>query len=386
MTAKPRSDLLLDQVARNLTPELWQLRVRSTDGQLDETLPWPEDGRWRDELAEHFGVGQYEVKLTQRPGRNTREERGRLGVPTKPSWELVELREAARPRVAPPLTTASEPAAPIAFEHANVDDDEAVQRELRETARIEAECARVEAEAKLRRLKAGLDPTAPASDGGAADVVRQLGEMMREQARTAAEREARLMQELARRASPEPTAGLMGLRESLGLVREVLGMTEAFRAERAAEVGGDGEASGAAGSIVQVLREARGLLGAWPRPVALPTSPRAAAVPGLPAPPAGEQRVRSFVETLVNELTIGSDPETVAEQLEANVGLLPEPIRRQLDAGSWRGAWQEIARYVDADEWSAVDGMLAASPASADWLDRFAAALTLEGDDDAKQE
>lgn len=96
--------------------------------------------------------------------------------------------------------------------------------------------------------------------------------------------------------------------------------------------------------------------------------------------------MRSFVETLVNELTIGSDPETVAEQLEANVGLLPEPIRRQLDAGSWRGAWQEIARYVDADEWSAVDGMLAASPASADWLDRFAAALTLEGDDDAKQE
>jgi hypothetical protein len=293
MTAKPRSDLLLDQVARNLTPELWQLRVRSTDGQLDETLPWPEDGRWRDELAEHFGVGQYEVKLTQRPGRNTREERGRLGVPTKPSWELVELREAARPRVAPPLTTASEPAAPIAFEHANVDDDEAVQRELRETARIEAECARVEAEAKLRRLKAGLDPTAPASDGGAADVVRQLGEMMREQARTAAEREARLMQELARRASPEPTAGLMGLRESLGLVREVLGMTEAFRAERAAEVGGDGEASGAAGSIVQVLREARGLLGAWPRPVALPTSPRAAAVPGLPAPPANNACGRS---------------------------------------------------------------------------------------------
>lgn len=392
--ATPRNDNWLDAVASDLTPGLWRMRVRFVDDDGDDAemiLNWPADGAWRSTILDAVGPVEAEVKLEPRPGRNTKDERRRLKLPRQIQPLAVAVADNTR-RPSPSVEDA-----PAPLDLPSDDPDEAVKREMRETARLEAECARVEAEAKLRRLKAGLDGAVAGADTGFAEMLRQQAELWREMLRESRERESRLLAELGKRsaAAPEQAAGLVGLRESLGLVREVLSVADSFRGD----AGGDGDAGDSgAGGIVRVLREARGLLGVLPQramaaPAALaaPTAPAAPAGPAGPAAPAGAgapaadaaaRRVRAFVQQLVEELSVGSEPESVADELAAAVGLLPAPVRQGLDAGSWRQAWQAILPFVGAAEWNQVDAFLASSPVSTEWLDKFALALKEGAEDD----
>lgn len=399
MAKQPRPDAVanwLDRIATDLTPSLWRLRVVAEDG-TDTYVAWPDDGDWRRAILEHIGAGEFRLRLTRRAGRNTQEERRRLKLPAKPQWLAVDVADAQRVEEATPAPDLAEEPAP--FDPSMRDDDD-VRNVLRETARIEAECARVEAEHKLRRLRAGLDGAVPAGDAGLAEVMRQQAEVWREMLREAREREARLLAELTRRSSQPDgqAAGLVGLRESLGLVREVMSMTDSFRSDSGG--GGDDDdelGEGTAGNIVRVLREARGLLGAIPRPnmeriaaappraMPLPAAPATPLAPPAPAPaaPAATQpaeaakvRVRAFVQQLIEELTIGSEPESVADELASAVGLLPSSVRQPIDAGSWPQAWQAIMPYIGINEWNQVDSLLASSPTSVEWLERFVKAYT----------
>lgn len=388
----------LHQLAPSLDPSIWTLRVLNESGTLDEYIAFPLDADYVRAIRDRFGVGHYRVRLVRRAGRSVRAERERLGIGSKRPFEAVTV---------PAVSGGTPPAEAETFageterqvENAGEGIHEPVQRELREAARIEAECHRIEAEAKLKKLKLGLSDPKHAGDPFAV-VLEQQAAMFRELLRASEAREARLLQEMAQlRQAPQnasavgslPAQGLGSLKDTLGLLREVLSVADQFRGDAVAESGDD---DSAAGGIVRVMREAKGLLSMMPvAPARAPApAPGRQAAPGpRPMPQNGaapkristpanlaRQRVESFLAQLVEEATLGSSPDAVANALDESIGLLPASVREPLDEGNWRAAWSACAQILGGEKWNELDASLQQSTEVQLWLEAFAASCQQE--------
>jgi hypothetical protein len=400
----------LADLAPKLSPSLWRLRVQNELGTLDEYMPFPADRDYIGAIRERFGAGRWRVRLIRRPGRSTSGERQKLGLAPFRSFEGVYVPE--HPGAPAPVQPPPDEDGPrVVQADGEPIEDEAVQQELRAAARVDAECTRIEAEARLKKLRSGL---AGAPERGPADafavMLEQQGTMFRELLRQSEAREARMMAELQTlrdrlsapppapsnlvAAAAAPAAGLEGLKGSLALVREVLAVADQFRGESG---GGDaGDDDSMAGGIVRVLREARGLLGVLPATrgegVATPSqvpqkvngqapqrAHRATAVHGAAA--TQRRRVELFLAQLLEETEVESDPAAVVDSLGDSIGLLPLPVRAALDRGDWRAAWTACAPFIGPEKWNDLDGVLSQSTGAQTWLAEFAAACVPEDDD-----
>lgn len=379
------------------TPSRWAVSVtRTTDG-ASQTIDMPDDREIGVAILRTMGPGSYEVQPALKiRGRLQQIERNELGLAQFQRIETtrLDLNDAGDD------DTDDDDSDDVdddgddvdAVDESSIAEDPAVRdaksraaiaRAAAAEARAQAEraqhdAARAEAESRARQF--AQQSPAGSSPVGMAEVLSVLRQMQEASDARMASLLARLMP--AKDARP----ALAELREQLTLFAAVRDMVRGDQPEpppppdsTAATIR---EIRQAVADVLPLLRRDPAAPGAQPprsAPLAVvpASTPAAASTPATS--PVAVARVRAFVETIARELMAGAAPESVADRMSDDVGLLPASVRTPLDDGDWAGAWAGC-QAIAPEETAQVAPWLSDDTVK-EWLQAFAQALAVEEDE-----